>query len=50
VANLNDPMEREQAERNAASPADVAIVIPTQERSPLLVNDEKKTKGVETLL
>lgn len=50
MANLNDPMEREQAERNAASPADVAIVIPTQERSPLLVNDEKKTKGVETLL
>ncbi len=50
MANLNDPMEREQAEKSPPSPADIAIVIPTQERSPLLVNDEKNMKGVETIL
>jgi len=50
VANLDDPMEREQAEKLiAVHPADVSIVIPTQERSPLLVN-EMKTKDFETLL
>ena len=43
-------MERERAERAPSVPGDVAIVIPTQERSPLLVNEEKGLKGVETIL